>query len=109
MDKITESLVPGKNTFDVFVLSHGNRPEYAHLYSQHQQITQPKKTLISGQKYNQRMSSVELWSTSHYLRILNEGNLTLKKTYVDDFRRLKKRYQTLRQNPVKRYSLEHDA
>ena len=70
---------------------------------------QPKKELVEANKFSHRMSSVELWSTGHYLRVLNEGNLTLKKSCVDQFRRLKKRYQTLRNNPHRRKTIDSAA
>ena len=91
MDKISKQLIPCKNTFDVFALGHGQRLEFGHLHNQHQSIVNPQYKGLGKKARSGLMSSVDLWSTKHFIDVMDQGEFMNKKKKVEDYKHFEKR------------------
>lgn len=93
MEKISEHLMPSKETFDVFALGHGKRVEFGHLHSQHQSIVNPDFKNSGFRKGNKKhaMSSVDLWGTKHFIHVMEQGEFMSRKKKVEDYKLFEKK------------------
>jgi hypothetical protein len=95
MKRLENRLKPNSETFEVFALGHGQRPEYSGLSEIHLKMKSDAKarklmSSIGGRSRNV-MSSVDLWSKEYFLGVMEEGGYMKQKRYVENYRDWDKR------------------